>query len=168
MRIGQGFDAHRLVPGRPLILGGVEIPFPLGLLGHSDADVLSHAIGDALLGAAGEGDLGRHFPDSDPAFKNISSLLLLKRIMTLVAARGLRPVNVDATVIAQRPRLAPHIPEMTANLAAALGLPLDAVNIKATTTEGMGFTGREEGIAASAVVLLAPEPADWEPEDTGF
>ncbi len=167
MRIGVGYDAHRLVEGRALILGGVHIPYPLGLLGHSDADVLAHAIGDALLGAAGEGDLGRHFPDSDPEYKNISSLLLLERIMSLVEARGLRPVNVDATVVAQRPRLAPYLPEMAANLAAALSLPREAVNIKATSTEGMGFTGREEGIAAHAVVLLAPGLAAEEPEDAG-
>ena len=154
MRIGLGFDAHRLVPGRPLVLGGVTIPHHLGLLGHSDADVLAHAIGDALLGAAAAGDLGTHFPDSDPAYKNISSLLLLEKIAALVIARGFRPVNVDATIVAEKPRLAPHIPAMKANLAAALGLPPEAVNVKATTTEGLGFLGRAEGIAASAVVLL--------------
>lgn len=166
MRVGLGYDAHRLVAGRPLILGGVKIPYHLGLLGHSDADVLSHAIGDALLGAVGAGDLGTHFPDQDPAYKDISSLLLLKRIMALVEARGLFPVNVDATLVAQRPRLAPFIPQMAANLAAALGMPREAVNVKATTTEGMGFAGREEGIAAQAVVLLGPGPRAWEPEDT--
>lgn len=154
MRIGLGFDAHPLVPGRPLILGGVEIPYHLGLLGHSDADVLTHAIGDALLGAVGAGDLGTHFPDRDPAYKDISSLILLQRIMKLVLDRGFRPVNVDATVVAQKPRLAPHIPEMIAKLAPILGLALEEVNIKATTTEKMGFTGREEGIAAYAVVLV--------------
>lgn len=154
MRVGHGYDAHRLVAGRPLILGGVKIPYHLGLQGHSDADVLSHAIGDALLGAVGAGDLGTHFPDQDPAYKGISSLLLLRRIMDLVEARGHTPVNVDATVVAQRPRLAPYIQEMTANLAAALGLPREAVNVKATTTEGMGFPGREEGIAAHAVALV--------------
>ena len=168
MRIGIGYDAHRLVEGRRLILGGVEIPYHLGLLGHSDADVLSHAVGDALLGAAGAGDLGTHFPDKDPAYKNISSLILLGRIMALVEARGLRPVNLDATLVAQRPRLAPYIPLMAANLAAALGLEREAVNVKATSTEGMGFAGREEGIAAYAVVLLASGPAEWEPEDTGI
>jgi len=168
VRVGQGYDAHRLVEGRRLILGGVEIPYPLGLLGHSDADVLTHAICDALLGALGAGDLGTHFPDNDPAYKNISSLVLLERIMDLVEARGLHPVNVDATVVAQRPRLAAYIPRMVENLAGVLGLPRDAVNVKATTTEGMGFPGREEGIAAYAVVLLAPGPAEWEPEDTGF
>jgi 2-C-methyl-D-erythritol 2,4-cyclodiphosphate synthase len=166
--VGHGYDAHRLVAGRPLILGGVEIPYHLGLEGHSDADVLSHAVGDALLGAMAAGDLGTHFPDRDPAYKGISSILLLKRIMAMVENRGLTPVNVDATIVAQRPRLAPYISQMVANLAAALGLSRDAVNVKATTTEGMGFAGREEGIAAHAVVLLAPGPADWEPEDTGF
>jgi 2-C-methyl-D-erythritol 2,4-cyclodiphosphate synthase len=148
------------VEGRRLILGGVEIPYHLGLLGHSDADVLSHAVGDALLGAAGAGDLGTHFPDKDPAYKNISSLILLGRIMALVEARGLRPVNLDATLVAQRPRLAPYIPLMAANLAAALGLEREAVNVKATSTEGMGFAGREEGIAAYAVVLLGPAPTE--------
>jgi 2-C-methyl-D-erythritol 2,4-cyclodiphosphate synthase len=154
MRIGLGFDAHRLVAGRPLILGGVEIPYPLGLLGHSDADVLSHAIGDALLGAAGAGDLGVHFPDQDPAYKNISSLILLKKIMALVWERGFRPVNVDATLVLEKPRLAPYLSEMAARLAKVLDLPPDAVNVKATTTEKMGFTGREEGIAAYAAVLV--------------
>ncbi len=154
MRIGLGFDAHPLVPGRPLILGGVEIPYHLGLLGHSDADVLTHAIGDALLGAVGAGDLGTHFPDRDPAYKDISSLVLLQRIMQLVLDRGFRPVNVDATVVAEKPRLAPHIPEMIAKLAPILGLAPDAVNLKATTTEKLGFTGRGEGIAAYAVVLV--------------
>jgi 2-C-methyl-D-erythritol 2,4-cyclodiphosphate synthase len=154
MRIGLGFDAHRLVPGRPLVLGGVTIPHHLGLLGHSDADVLAHAIGDALLGAAAAGDLGTHFPDSDPAYKNISSLLLLEKIAALVIARGFRPVNVDATIVAEKPRLAPHIPAMKANLAAALGLPPEAVNVKATTTEQMGFAGRGEGLAAYAVALV--------------
>jgi 2-C-methyl-D-erythritol 2,4-cyclodiphosphate synthase len=166
MRVGLGYDAHRLVSGRPLILGGVRIPYHLGLLGHSDADVLSHAVGDALLGAVAAGDLGTHFPDKDPAYKDISSLLLLRRIMELVEGRGLTPVNVDATVVAQRPRLAPYIPEMIDNLAGALGLPREMVNVKATTTEGMGFTGREEGIAAHAVVLLKVGPREWEAEDT--
>jgi len=154
MRVGLGFDAHRLTAGRPLILGGVEIEHPLGLLGHSDADVLTHAIGDALLGAAGLGDLGRHFPDADPAYKNISSLVLLERIMALVADRGFRVVNVDATVMAEHPRLAPHFPRMAANLAPILGVDPAEVSLKATTTERMGFTGREEGMAALALVLL--------------
>jgi 2-C-methyl-D-erythritol 2,4-cyclodiphosphate synthase len=155
MRVGLGYDAHRLVAGRPLILGGVEISHTHGLLGHSDADVLSHAIGDALLGAVGAGDLGTHFPDTDPTYKNISSLILLKRIMAVVWNRGFRPMNVDATIVAQQPRLAPHIPEMQAKLAPILGLTASDVNLKATTTEHMGFAGRGEGMAAYAVVLLA-------------
>jgi 2-C-methyl-D-erythritol 2,4-cyclodiphosphate synthase len=155
MRVGFGYDAHRLVAGRPLILGGLEIPHHLGLSGHSDADVLTHAVGDALLGAVGAGDLGTHFPDTDPAYRGISSLALLERIMELVRERGFRPVNVDATVVAQAPRLAPYISAMISRLAPILGLPPAAVNLKATTTEHMGFTGREEGIAAYAVVLVA-------------
>jgi 2-C-methyl-D-erythritol 2,4-cyclodiphosphate synthase len=154
MRVGLGYDAHRLVAGRPLILGGVEIPHALGLLGHSDADVLTHAIGDALLGAVGAGDLGTHFPDKDPTYKNISSLILLERIMQIVRDRGFAPKNVDATIVAQEPRLAPHIPAMQAKLAPILGVTPADVNIKATTTEHMGFTGRGEGIAAYAVVLV--------------
>jgi 2-C-methyl-D-erythritol 2,4-cyclodiphosphate synthase len=154
MRVGLGYDAHRLVAGRPLILGGVEIPYIQGLLGHSDSDVLSHAIGDALLGAAGAGDLGTHFPDKDPAYKNISSLILLERIMAVVRKRGFQPVNVDATIVAQQPRLAPHIPEMQAKLAQILGLTPAEVNVKATSTEHMGFVGRGEGMAAYAVVLV--------------
>ena len=154
MRVGLGYDAHRLVAGRPLILGGVEIPHAQGLLGHSDADVLSHAIGDALLGAVGAGDLGTHFPDRDPAYKDISSLILLERIMLIVRDRGFQPVNVDATLVAQQPRLAPHIPAMQAKLAPILGLMPAEVNVKATTTELMGFTGRGEGMAAYAVVLV--------------
>jgi 2-C-methyl-D-erythritol 2,4-cyclodiphosphate synthase len=155
MRVGLGYDAHRLVADRPLILGGVEIPHSQGLLGHSDADVLSHAIGDALLGAVGAGDLGTHFPDKDPAYKDISSLILLERIMKVVRELGFQPVNVDATIVAQEPRLAPHIPVMQANLAPILGLTPAEVNIKATTTENMGFAGRGEGMAAYAVVLVA-------------
>jgi 2-C-methyl-D-erythritol 2,4-cyclodiphosphate synthase len=154
MRVGLGYDAHRLAAGRPLILGGVEIPHGQGLLGHSDADVLTHAIGDALLGAVGAGDLGTHFPDQDPAYKDISSLILLERIMAVVRDRGFAPVNVDATIVAQAPRLAPHIPAMQTKLAPILGLAADDVNIKATTTEQMGFTGRGEGMAAYAVVLV--------------
>ena len=154
MRVGLGYDAHRLVAGRPLILGGVEIPHAQGLLGHSDADVLSHAIGDALLGAVGAGDLGTHFPDKDPAYEGISSLILLERIMQIVRDRGFQPVNVDATIVAQEPRLAPHIPVMQANLAPILGLTPADVNVKATTTEHMGFAGRGEGMAAYAVVLV--------------
>ncbi len=155
MRVGFGYDAHQLTPGRPLTLGGVEIPHPAGLSGHSDADVLTHALGDALLGAVAAGDLGRHFPDTDPAYRGISSLVLLERIVALVRARGYEPVNVDLTVVAERPRLAPHVPKMIDNLAPILGLAPDAVSIKATSTEKMGFAGREEGMAAYAVVLVA-------------
>jgi 2-C-methyl-D-erythritol 2,4-cyclodiphosphate synthase len=158
VRVGLGYDAHRLVAGRPLILGGVNIPHTQGLLGHSDADVLSHAIGDAFLGAVGAGDLGTHFPDKDPAYKDISSLILLERIMEVVRDRGFKPVNVDATIVAQEPRLASHIPAMQANLAPILGLTPAEVNIKATTTEHMGFAGRGEGMAAYAVVLVKSTP----------
>jgi 2-C-methyl-D-erythritol 2,4-cyclodiphosphate synthase len=154
VRIGLGYDAHRLVAGRPLILGGVEIPYAQGLLGYSDADVLTHAIGDALLGAVGAGDLGTHFPDRDPAYQNISSLILLARIMEVVRDRGFAPVNVDATIVTEHPRLAPHIPAMQARLATILGLAPADINIKATTTEHMGFAGRGEGMAAYAVVLV--------------
>jgi 2-C-methyl-D-erythritol 2,4-cyclodiphosphate synthase len=150
----MGYDAHRLVEGRPLILGGVEIPFHLGLAGHSDADVLSHALGDALLGAVAAGDLGRHFPDSDPAYKNISSLILLEKIMEVVKARGFKPVNVDAVIVAEAPRLVPHFPAMIARLAPILGLSPEDINLKATTAEKMGFAGKGEGIAAYAVVLV--------------
>jgi 2-C-methyl-D-erythritol 2,4-cyclodiphosphate synthase len=154
-RIGYGYDVHRLVPGRPLILGGVHIPWELGLAGHSDADVLSHAIGDALLGAVAAGDLGRHFPDSDPKFKGISSLVLLEEIMAIVRERGYRVSNVDATIIAQAPKLAPHIPAMIQRLAPVLQIAPEDLNIKATTTEGLGFTGQGQGMAAAAVVLVA-------------
>jgi 2-C-methyl-D-erythritol 2,4-cyclodiphosphate synthase len=166
IRIGFGYDAHRLEPGRPLILGGVEIPCHLGLKGHSDADVLTHALGDALLGAVAAGDLGRHFPDSDPAYRGISSLILLERIVDLVRSRGYQPMNVDVTVVAEKPRLAPHVPEMVEKLAPILGLAPDAVSIKATSTEKMGFAGREEGIAAYAVVLVTREfpPLPFSPE----
>ena len=153
-RIGHGFDAHRLAEGRPLILGGVRVPFERRLLGHSDADVLSHAVGDALLGALALGDLGKHFPDTDPAFAGADSLKLLARIFDLVGARGWAVRNVDAVIMAQAPRLAPHVQAMAGNIAAALQAPPGDVSVKATTTEGMGFTGRQEGIAASAVVLL--------------
>ena len=154
MRIGFGYDAHRLTPDRPLVLGGVHIPYPLGLSGHSDADVITHALGDALLGAVAAWDLGRHFPDSDPAYQGISSLILLERIMTVVQSRGFQPINVDVTVVAEKPRLLHHISQMIDNLAPILGLAPEAVSIKATTTEKMGFAGREEGIAAYAVVLV--------------
>ena len=154
MRIGQGFDAHAFAEGRRLVLGGVAIPHARGLAGHSDADVLLHAICDALLGAAALGNIGRHFPDSDPQYKDADSRMLLRAVAAKLAARGLRAGNVDATVVAQAPRLAPHVPQMVANIAADLGLAVDRVNVKATTTERLGFAGREEGIAAMAVALV--------------
>ncbi len=154
MRIGHGYDVHQLVPERKLVLGGVEVPYDLGLLGHSDADVLLHAICDAILGALGGGDIGKHFPDSDPAYKGISSIKLLREVMALAAGRGYAIGNLDATVVAQRPRLAGHIPAMVEKIAAACGTDLGRVNVKATTTEGLGFEGRGEGISAHAVVLL--------------
>jgi 2-C-methyl-D-erythritol 2,4-cyclodiphosphate synthase len=154
MRIGHGFDAHPLVPGRRLVIGGVAIPFERGLGGHSDADVLLHAVTDALLGAAGLGDLGRHFPDTDPAYRDADSRLLLREAMTRVRAAGYAVANVDATIIAEAPRMAPHIPAMVANLAADLGVDAARVNVKAKTTERLGFAGRGEGIAAEAVALL--------------
>ncbi len=154
MRIGQGFDAHRLVPGRKLVLGGVEIPHPAGLAGHSDADVLLHAICDALLGAASLGDLGHHFPDSDPQYAEIDSRRLLRDSARKVVEAGFRIVNVDATIIAQAPRMAPHVARMIGNIAADLALAPAAVSVKATTTEGLGFAGRGEGIAAQAVALI--------------
>ena len=154
MRVGLGFDAHPLVSGRPLILGGVEVPFDKGLSGHSDGDVVVHALMDALLGAAALGDKGVHFPSSDPSIKGISSLLLLKRTASLVSARRWRVVNVDATILAQRPRLGPYIGSMRENLAQALGTDQADVSIKATTTDHMGFAGRGEGLAVYAVALL--------------
>jgi 2-C-methyl-D-erythritol 2,4-cyclodiphosphate synthase len=154
MRIGQGFDVHALVPGRKLIVGGVDIPFERGLLGHSDADVLLHAVTDALLGAAGLGDIGRHFPDNDARFKDADSRRLLREAARLVEAAGYRTINIDATVIARAPRMAPHVAAMAANIAADLGITPADVNIKAKTTEGLGFTGRGEGIAAQAVALV--------------
>lgn len=159
MRIGHGYDVHRLVEERALILGGVDVPHVKGLLGHSDADVLTHAVMDALLGAAGLWDIGHAFPDTDPSYKGISSLLLLERVMKMLSERGCRVGNVDATIIAQRPKLAPFIPEMKANLARVMGVAEDRVNVKATTEEWLGFTGTEEGIAAHAVALLL-EAAD--------
>jgi 2-C-methyl-D-erythritol 2,4-cyclodiphosphate synthase len=155
MRIGQGFDAHALVAGRKLVIGGVAIPHEKGLAGHSDADVLIHAVCDALLGAAGLGDIGSHFPDSDARYKDIDSRRLLREVARLLKERGLKAANVDATIIAQAPKMAPHIPAMRANLAAELGIPRDAVNVKAKTTEKLGFVGRGEGIAAEAVALLS-------------
>ncbi|MFZ2525824.1 MAG: 2-C-methyl-D-erythritol 2,4-cyclodiphosphate synthase [Candidatus Ferrigenium altingense] len=154
MRIGQGFDVHQLVEGRRLIIGGVEISHDKGLLGHSDADVLLHAISDALLGAAALGDIGKHFADTDAKFKNIDSRILLREVLHLVREQGYRVGNVDATIIAQAPKMAPHIPQMVAHIAADLRVEKNAVNVKATTTEQLGFSGRGEGIAAQAVVLL--------------
>ena len=154
MRIGQGFDVHQLVVGRKCIIGGVEIPYERGLLGHSDADVLLHAICDALLGAAALGDIGKHFPDSDARYKGIDSRTLLRHVAALINERGWKVGNIDATIIAQMPRMAPHIPAMVKNIATDLGVEAGQVNVKATTTETLGFTGRGEGIAAEAVCLL--------------
>ena len=154
MKVGQGFDAHKLVIGRPLILGGVSIPYEKGLDGHSDADVLVHAICDALLGAAGWGDIGRHFPDTDQQYSGRNSRYFLVEIRKMLDNAGRNIGNIDATVIAQAPRLSPYMERMTGNLAADLGVARDSINLKATTTEGLGFTGREEGIAALAVALI--------------
>ena len=154
MRIGHGYDVHRLVPERKLILGGVELAFEKGLLGHSDADVLTHAVMDALLGAAALGDIGKIFPDSDPTYEGADSLALLRRVTEVLAERGYQIGNVDATVLAQRPKLAPHIPAMREKLARAMGIPVEQVSVKATTEEGLGFTGTGEGIAAHAVALI--------------
>jgi 2-C-methyl-D-erythritol 2,4-cyclodiphosphate synthase len=154
MGIGHGYDVHRLVAGRDLILGGVQIPHRMGLDGHSDADVLTHAVMDALLGAAALGDIGQHFPDTDPAYLGISSLKLLTRVWALITERGYRLGNLDVTVLAQKPKLAPYLPQMKEKLCAILGAEPDRVNIKATTEEHLGFTGREEGIACHAVCLL--------------
>lgn len=153
-RIGNGYDVHRLVEGRKLILGGVEIPHPRGLDGYSDADALLHALCDALLGACGAGDIGKHFPDTDPQWKDVSSLLLLQKVGAIVGERGYQVANADCTIVAQQPKLAPHMDAMKANIANALNLETHRINIKATTTETLGFTGREEGIAAMAVALL--------------
>lgn len=155
MYVGFGYDVHRLAPARPLILAGVAVPSESGLLGHSDADVLCHALMDALLGAAGLRDIGHQFPDSDPQYAGADSLTLLRRVVSLVGERSLRPVNADLTLLAERPKIAPHVEQMRANLAAALGLPAERIGLKATTNEGMGFVGRGEGMAAFAVVSLA-------------
>ncbi len=155
-RIGFGYDVHRLVPGRRLMLGGVHIPSERGLVGHSDADVLLHAIADALLGAAALGDLGRHFPDTDPRWKDASSLALLRRVHQLVVQAGYAVVNVDSTVVLEQPRLQPYVETMRQNIAQALGLSTGAVSVKATTNEGLGFVGAEEGVVAFAVCLLRP------------
>ena len=154
MRIGQGYDVHKLTDGRDLILGGVKVPYEKGLLGHSDADVLVHAVMDALLGAAALGDIGEHFPDTDPAYRGISSVELLKRVGALLEEKGYVIENIDATIIAQRPKLKDYRPQMVQNIAAALGIPAERVSVKATTEEGLGFTGSGEGISAQAITLL--------------
>jgi len=158
VRIGHGFDVHRLVDGRDLILGGVRIPFEKGLLGHSDGDCLLHAICDSILGAAGLGDLGRHFPDTDPAYKDISSLILLKRVKGLLEEKGFIVGNVDATIVCQAPRISSYVDQMEENIARTLSITQAKVNVKATTTEGLGFEGKGEGIAAFSVVLLVKGP----------
>ena len=158
MRIGQGFDVHALVAERKLVIGGVQIPYEKGLEGHSDADVLIHAICDALLGAAALGDIGRHFPDTDPQYRGADSRVLLRAVEKKIAAAGYLVANVDATIIAQAPRMAPHVAQMCRNIAEDLGVPVGSVNVKATTTEHLGFTGRGEGIAAQAICLLVPKP----------
>ena len=154
MRVGMGYDVHKLVPNRDLILGGVKIPHELGLLGHSDADVLLHSIMDALLGAAALGDIGKHFPDTDPAYKGADSVKLLEHVGRLIREAGYSIENIDATIIAQRPKMRPHIDTMRRNIKEALGIELDQINVKATTEEGLGFTGSEEGISAQAICLL--------------
>ncbi len=154
IRIGHGYDVHRLVPGRKLILGGVEIPWELGLDGHSDADVLCHAISDALLGAIALGDIGTHFPPGDPAYKDADSLLLLEQVGQMLQAKGWQVGNLDATIVAQRPRMAPYLPQMRRNIAKALGVEVEAVSVKATTEEGLGFTGTGQGMAAHCVALV--------------
>lgn len=154
MRIGHGYDVHKLVEGRPCIIGGVNIPHEKGLLGHSDADVLTHAIMDSLLGAAALGDIGQLFPDTNPAYQNVDSLVLLEQVGIVLAQAGMRVVNIDATILAQAPKMAPHIIQMRKNIAAALGVDSGQVSVKATTEEGLGFTGREEGIAVHAVSLV--------------
>lgn len=156
-RVGFGYDVHRLVEGRPLILGGVEIPHPVGLDGHSDADVLTHAVIDAILGALAAGDIGQHFPDTDPAYKGISSLFLLEKARDLMSGKGFRLNNLDATVVAQEPKLAPHLEGMRINYADILSVPIDRINIKATTSERLGFCGKKEGMEAFAVVSLTHE-----------
>ena len=155
LRIGHGFDVHRLTEGRALVLCGVTVPHTLGLLGHSDADVALHALMDAMLGALALGDIGQHFPDTDPRYKGISSMALLQCVVTLLQSHGARVTNADITISAQKPKLAPHIPAMRQNVADALALPLDRVSVKATTTEHLGFEGREEGISATAVCMVS-------------
>lgn len=154
MRVGFGYDVHPLVEGRPLILGGIKIPYLYGLQGHSDADVLLHAISDALLGALAEGDIGKHFPDTDPQYKNIRSTILLKKVMTKIREKGFHILNIDATILAQKPKLSDHIPRMVKEIADVLEIETKRVNVKATTSEGLGFAGRGEGISAYAVALV--------------
>ncbi len=157
MRVGFGYDVHALVTGRSLFLGGIEIPYLFGLKGHSDADVLLHAICDAILGAIAEGDIGKHFPDTDPQYRGIRSTALLKKVMSRMREKGFHLLNIDATIVAQRPKLADFIPRMVKEIATVLDIDTGRVNVKATTTEGLGFTGREEGIAAYAVVLVGED-----------
>jgi 2-C-methyl-D-erythritol 2,4-cyclodiphosphate synthase len=157
MRVGFGYDVHSLVTGRSLFLGGIEIPYLFGLKGHSDADVLLHAICDAILGAIAEGDIGKHFPDTDPQYRGIRSTVLLKKVMSRMREKGFHLLNIDATIVAQRPKLADFIPRMVKEIATVLEIDTGRVNVKATTTEGLGFTGREEGIAAYAVVLVGED-----------
>jgi len=159
MRVGFGYDVHSFVSGRRLILGGITIPYLFGLKGHSDADVLTHAICDALLGAIAEGDIGRHFPDTDPQYKDINSMILLKNVLTKVRKKGFHPINIDATIVAQKPRLSDFIPKMIKEISDVLEMEAVRVNVKATTTEGLGFTGREEGMAAYAVALVEEDRA---------
>jgi len=159
MRVGFGYDVHSFVSGRRLILGGIIIPYPFGLKGHSDADVLAHAICDALLGAIAEGDIGRHFPDTDPQYKDISSMILLKNVLTKVREKGFHPINIDTTIVAQKPKLSDFIPKMVKEISDVLEMEVGRVNVKATTTEGLGFTGREEGMAAYAVALVEEDRA---------
>jgi 2-C-methyl-D-erythritol 2,4-cyclodiphosphate synthase len=154
MRVGFGYDVHPFVSGRPLILGGIQIPYLFGLMGHSDADVLIHAICDALLGAIAEGDIGRHFPETDPQYRDIKSTHLLKKVLAKVREKGFHPINIDTTIVAQKPKLSDNIPRMVKEIANVLEIEAERVNVKATTTEGLGFTGREEGIAAYAVALV--------------
>lgn len=154
MRVGMGYDVHKLVEGRPLIIGGVEIPYESGLLGHSDADVLLHAVTDSILGAAALGDIGKHFPDTDPAYKGADSLMLLKEAVRIVSEAGFRIVNIDATIIAQRPKMRPYIDDMRANIARAAGIDISCINVKATTEEGLGFTGKGEGISSQSICMI--------------
>jgi len=161
MRIGHGYDVHRLVPERPLVLGGVTIPYEYGLLGHSDADVLLHAVSDAILGALGLGDIGRYFPDTDPSYKGVNSMLLLEHVVGLAESRGFRVGNLDTTIVAQRPKLAPYVAQMITNLARVCKVPSGSINVKATTTEKLGFTGRGEGISAHAVVLMTASESSF-------